>query len=107
MIYQTQTVIQMTPEQLGQLFDERLAKALANYIPPAPVGQDLPELLTRKEVASYLRVSLTTLHDWAKDTADRPAILVPRQMNGRVRYRRDDVLTLQKEHRRFKTSKTV
>ncbi len=97
--------IQMTPDQFAQLIDERLTKALANFTPPAPTGAELPELMTRREVSAYLRVSLTTLHEWAKDTDDRTALLVPRHMNGRVRYRRDDVLTLQKEHRRFKNSK--
>ena len=106
MIYQVQTVIQMTPEQLGQLFDKHLANALANYTPPAPVGADLPDYLTRKQTASTLQVSLTTLHEWQHDREDRPAVLVPRKINGRVRYQRADVLAALKETRRFKqTSK--
>ena len=103
------TVIQltMTPEQLGQLFDERLAKALANYAPPASEGAPLPELLTRRQTAETLQVSFTTLHDWGKDTDDRPAVLVPLKINGRVRYRRTDVLAALKESRRFKSVKLV
>ena len=104
-MYGTVTQIQVTPDQLTELVRIAVRSELANFTPPAPIGADLPELMTRREVAGYLRVSLTTLHEWAKDTDDRAALLVPRQMNGRVRYRRDDVLTLQKEHRRFKTSK--
>ena len=77
---------------------------MASYTPPAPAGAELPDLLTRRETAEYLRVSLTTLHEWAKDSDDRAALLVPQTVAGRVRYRRDDVLTLQKEHRRFKKS---
>ena len=104
MNYQIQTVIQMTPEQLGQLFDERFAKALANYTPPAPIGADLPDYLTRKQTALTLQVSLTTLHDWAKDTDDRPAVLVPLKVAGRVRYQRADVLAALKESRRYKST---
>lgn len=104
-MYGTILQLTMTPEQLGQLFDERLNKALANFTPPAPEGSDLPELLTRRQTAERLQVSLTTLHDWAKDTDDRPAVLVPRKINGQVRYQRADVLAALKEVRRFKTSK--
>jgi hypothetical protein len=103
-MYGTVTQIQVTPDQLTELVRGAVRQELANYTPPAPVGAELPDLLTRKEVAKYLRVSLTTLHEWAKDTDDRAALLVPQTINGRVRYRRDDVLRLQQEHRRFKTS---
>jgi Helix-turn-helix domain len=104
-MYGTVTQIQVTPDQLTELVRVAVRSELANFTPPAPAGADLPDLLTRRETAEYLRVSLTTLHEWAKDTDDRAALLVPQTINGRVRYRRDDVLTLQKEHRRFKTSK--
>lgn len=93
----------MTPEQLGQLFDDRLAKALASYVPPAPPLAELPDYPTRKQVKDFLQTSYTTLNAWAKDTEERNAILVPVKVNGRVRYRRDDVLAVLKEHRRFKS----
>jgi hypothetical protein len=102
MTYQTQTVIQMTPDQLEQLVERAVQKRLDNYTPPAPIGADLPDLLTRKQTAETLQVSLTTLHEWAKDTDDRAAVLVPRKINGRVRYQRADVLNALKESRRFK-----
>ena len=105
-MYQVQTVIQMTPEQLTELFDSRLAKALATYTPPAPIGSQLPEYMTRRQTAETLHVSLTTLHDWANDKEDRPAVLVPQKIGGRVRYHRADVLAAMKEHRRFKNATT-
>lgn len=106
MNYQTQTVIQMTPEQLGQLFDDRLSKALASYVPPAHPAAELPEYPTRKQVKKFLQTSYTTLNVWAKDTAERNAVLIPVKVNGRVRYRRDDVVAVLKEHRRFKKEST-
>lgn len=103
-MYGTVIQITMTPEQLSQLLDDRLSKALADYTPPTPKGSNLPELLTRKQAAEALQVSLTTLHEWSKDTNDRSAILIPLKLHGRVRYRRADVLSALKESRRFKSS---
>ena len=103
-MYGTVIQITMTPEQLSQLLDDRLSQALANYTPPAPQGSNLPELLTRKQTSEALQVSLTTLHEWSKDTSDRLAILIPLKLHGRVRYRKTDVLAALKESRRFKSS---
>lgn len=105
MQYGTVTQIQVTPDQLTELIRGAVRSELANYTPPAPAGANLPELLTRKQTASQLQVSLTTLHEWAKDTEDRPAILVPLKINGQVRYRRADVLAALKETRRFKADR--
>lgn len=104
-MYGTVTQIQVTPDQLTELIRGAVRSELATYTPPAPVGLDLPDLMTRNQVAATLQVSLTTLHDWAKDTDDRPAVLLPVKMNGRVRYHKTDVLAALKETRRFKTSK--
>ncbi len=104
-MFQQVIQINLTPDQLGELVQKAVRSELANYTPPAPEGSDLPEWLTRKQAAEWLQVSLTTLHDWAKDTDDRPAVLVPLKINGRVLYRRADVLAALKESRRFKTAK--
>ena len=47
------------------------------YSPPVPFreGQSSPELqglLTRKQAAKYLKVSVRTLHKWAQEHANRP-----------------------------------
>lgn len=104
-MYGTITQINVTPDQLTELVRGAVRSELANYTPPAPEGAELPELLTRRQTAAALQVSLTTLHEWSLDRDDRPAVLVPRRLNGRVRYHRADVLNLLKEKRRFKTSK--
>ncbi|RAJ95423.1 helix-turn-helix protein [Larkinella arboricola] len=104
-MYGTVTQIQVTPDQLTELIRGAVRQELANYTPPAPEELNLPDLLTRRQAAEKLQVSLTTLHDWAKDTDDRPAVLIPLKINGRVRYRRTDVLAALKESRRFKAAK--
>ncbi|WP_020607700.1 hypothetical protein [Spirosoma spitsbergense] len=107
MVQQVIQIANLTPEQLGQLFDTHLQRALSNYTPPAPEGSDLPELLTRRQTSDTLQVSLTTLHDWSLDTEERPAVLLPLKINGRVLYRRVDVLAALKQPRRFKHTKAV
>ena len=104
-MYGTVTSIQVTPDQLTELVRVAVRSELANYTPPAPIGAELPDLLTRKQAAAHLQVSLTTLHSWANDTDERNAILIPQHINGRVRYRRADVLAAIKETRRFKSGK--
>lgn len=101
------TIITITPDELTELVRTAIRSELANYTPPVPVGLDLPDLLTRRQTAETLQVSLTTLHDWATDTDDRPAVLIPLKINGRVRYRKIDVLAALKQSRRFKHAKAV
>lgn len=107
MMYGTITQIQVTPEQLTELVRVAVRSELANYTLPIPEGFDLPDLLTRRQTSETLQVSLTTLHDWATDTAERTAVLIPLKINGRVRYRKTDVLAALKQPRRFKQSKTT
>jgi hypothetical protein len=87
-----QTTINLTPDQLGELVRGAVRSELANYTPPAPTHPDLSEYLTRKETAKLLRISLVTLHEWGKS-----GTLKPLDVNGRIRYRRDDVLPLIKQ----------
>ena len=104
-MYGTVTQIQISPDQLTELVRGAVRSELATYTPPAPEGSELPELLTRRQTSDALQVSLTTLHDWAQDTHDRPAVLLPLKINGRVRYRRTDVLAALKQPRKYKHQK--
>lgn len=100
-MYSTTTQIQLTPDQLAELVRTVIRTELADYTPPAPAVL-LPEYLTRKQAARTLQVSLNTLNNWAKDTDERKAILVPQKVATRVRYKREEVLKVLKENRRFK-----
>ena len=101
-MFGTVTQILISPDQLTELVRGAVRSELANYTPPTPEGLNLPDLLTRRQTAETLQVSLTTLHDWATDTDERPAILVPHKINGRVRYQKTDVLAALKQSRRFR-----
>ncbi|GAB2564365.1 DNA-binding protein [Spirosoma areae] len=109
MFQHTIQISQLTPDQFGELVETRsyqgMKRALAEYTPPAPDGSNLPELLTRKQTSEHIGVSFTTLNEWSKDTDERPAVLVPLKINGRVRYRRADVMAAFRESRRFKKQK--
>ena len=47
---------------IREVVREELAAGMAKA-PPATPGYEEP-LLTRKEIAAYLKISLVTLHDW-------------------------------------------
>ncbi|NID10633.1 helix-turn-helix domain-containing protein [Fibrivirga algicola] len=102
-MYSTTTQIHLTPDQLTELVRIAVRSELADYTPPS-LAVELPDYLSRKQAAQTLQVPLTTLNEWAKDTADRSAVLVPQKVGSRVRYKREDVLNAIKESRRFKRS---
>lgn len=60
------------------------------------VGQDLPELMTVKEVAAFLRVSPLTIKRWGKK-GKLPAIRI--NSRGDRRYKKEAVLWLVGEMR--------
>lgn len=99
-----QQVANITPDQFGELIEERAyrgtLKALAEATPFAPAPSDLPEFLTRKETALLLRISLVSLHGWSKN-----GVLQSLSVHGRIRYRRVDVLACLHEVKNGKTKR--
>ncbi|AYQ31087.1 AlpA family transcriptional regulator [Runella sp. SP2] len=79
------------------LIKEAVKEELATYTPPVP-KEKLPEYLTRRETANLFRISLMTLYEWDKKR------LIPQKVtvNGRVRYRRDEVLATLENANKFK-----
>lgn len=97
-MHQTWITIHVTLDEMRQMWreDMRLVmkSGLAEYSPSPSQSLNLPDFLTRKESAKLLRISLVTLHSWSRNIDDRPAIITPIRINGRVRYKRDEVLAL-------------
>ena len=62
-----------------------------------PVGDNLPELMTVKEVAAFLRVSPLTIKRWGKK-GKLPAIRI--NSRGDRRYKKEAVLWLVGEMKR-------
>lgn len=87
-MYPQQTLlISLDTDALSALMRDVVRTELSAYIPPAP-KQALPEYLTRIETANLYRISLVTLNEWEKNG------LMPKKItvNGRVRFRRDEIL---------------
>ena len=74
----------ITGEQLMNLFEkihsdmEELKKGLNS--------KSKDELLTREEVANYLKCDLSTIHNWTNE-----GLLLSRSIKGRVYYKMSDV----------------
>lgn len=61
-----ETIIITSETEIKKWIREILREELATQMPNVQIsapGYDEP-LLTRKEIASYLKISLVTLHDW-------------------------------------------
>ncbi|MBU1820826.1 MAG: MerR family transcriptional regulator [Bacteroidetes bacterium] len=99
---QTTLLVPIEPEALELMMRQAIRSELASYIPPAP-AKPLPPFLTRKEVATLYRVSLTTLNDW-----DRQGFLPEKRiLKGRVLYNRDEVLATLETVKGMKHKKRV
>lgn len=100
MITSQTLLIPLDTDALSALMRDVVRAELAAYIPPAP-KHDLPEYLTRIETAKLYRVSLVTLHEWDK------AGTIPKKItvNGRVRYRRDEILATLETAKQLKHKK--
>ena len=79
---------------------ETFKEEMANFTPPAP-QHNHPEYLTRIETAKLYRISLVTLNEWEKNG------LMPKKItvNGRVRFRRDEILATLETAKQLKHKK--
>lgn len=78
--------IVMQPDELQELILTSVEAALKQYVPQQPEQQNLPEYLTRKEVADYLSCSLATV-----DNYSREGLLQKRYICGLPRFKREEV----------------
>lgn len=93
-------IANLTPDQ----FTEAIRGALRTELAVMGIGQPTPkadpDYLTRKETAVLLRISLVTLHKLSKQ-----GVLQSLMVNGRIRYRRTEVLAAVKEVKNEKTKR--
>lgn len=103
MFPQQTLLIPVDADTLAQMMRDAVRAELATYRPPAAPKEQLPEYLTRHETAKLYRISLVTLHEWDK------AGTIPKKItvNGRVRYRRDEILATLETAKQFKHKKRV
>jgi excisionase family DNA binding protein len=76
-------------KELTDLLQEIVKVEMAQFVPqphPQPIAAQHTDLLTRKEAAQLLGVSLPTLHRWTQQH-----VLTGYRINTRVRYKRAEV----------------
>lgn len=95
MITKTIQIQELTVDELTEKIAEKLLFKIENYLKQIAEKDD-DVLLTRLEVADYLKVSLTTIHHWSKN-----GILEPLRIGNRVYYKRKTIID-NLEGKRFK-----
>lgn len=78
-------VIVLSKDELKALLGDTLRAALAD-LPKPEVKEELPEYLSRKQVAEYLGCSIATV-----DNYSRSGLLRKIYISGLPRFRRDEV----------------
>ena len=73
----------LSSEELVKLILKGFTKEI---LPVIQTTDKEPELLTRKEIAKLLRVSLPTLHDWTKR-----GVVKAYRIEGKVYYKRSEI----------------
>ena len=81
---------QFTSDEFKELLSDVIKSELSQLKLETPLSNEDNYLLTRKEVAKLLRISLPTLHDWTnKDIIQSYSLGLNRR-----RYKRDEVLAM-------------
>ena len=86
----TTTIVttEISIDELTELISDKLIDKIEHYLKDVNKSQN-ELLLTRKEVANYLRVSITTIHHWMEYE-----ILDPIRIGNRVYFKKQDILDL-------------
>lgn len=79
-------VILISPEQLQDMIRETLQNEIAPLLQRTPETKQDPDLLTRKQTASLLGVTLPTLHAWTKQGK-----ITGYRIGTTVRYKKDEL----------------
>ncbi|CAM1341000.1 helix-turn-helix transcriptional regulator [Tenacibaculum aestuarii] len=86
MITKTVQITEVTVDELADAVADKLMFKIENYLKELSKKQN-DEILTRQEVADYLKISLVTIHSWNKY-----GILNPIRMGNRIFYKKQDIL---------------
>ncbi|WP_435255279.1 helix-turn-helix transcriptional regulator [Tenacibaculum sp. A30] len=88
MITKTIQITEVTVEELADEVANKLMLKIENYLKELSKKKN-DEILTRQEVADYLKISFATIYSWNKH-----GILNPIRMGNRVFYRKQDILNV-------------
>lgn len=79
-------LIQLSPDELSGLISQAVERTVRPMIEAAIHPSASPKLLTRREAAHFLGISLVTLHEWTKNGK-----IKANRIGSRVRYYLTDV----------------
>jgi excisionase family DNA binding protein len=85
------TVVQIQQIEVSTLLsniDGLIENRLKSFAPKVSPSTDAEEFLTREEVATLLKISLPTLHDWCKK-----GLLNPFKIGNKVRFKKHEVMS--------------
>ena len=88
MITKTIQITEVSVDELADKVADKLLLKIESYLKQLSKTKN-DELLTRKEVAEYLRVSLVTFSSWSKY-----GIINPIRMGNRVLFKKQDILNV-------------
>jgi excisionase family DNA binding protein len=83
-------------DELALMIKEAVRVTLQEYFTPSP-KDDIPELLTRKQAAKFLSVSLATIDNWA----NMGRINKHRSASGSVRFKKSELLACFEIHKPY------
>ena len=86
MITKTIQITEVTVDELAEKVADKLLLKIEDYLKELSKSKN-DELLTRQEVAEYLRISLVTIHSWNKN-----GILNPIRIGNRIFYKKQNIL---------------
>ena len=88
MITKTIQIQEVTVDELAEKLADKLLLKMEGYLKQMSSTKD-EGLLTRQETAAYLKVSLVTIHQWAKY-----GIINPVRIGNRVYFQKQAILNL-------------
>ena len=79
----------VSPHELAELISKNVKQQIQNLVLESPKNEPKEEsqLITRKEAADLLKVSLVTLHDWSKN-----GLLTHYKLGNRTYFNREEIL---------------
>ena len=84
---QSSILIQTSPDELVEAIKQVVQLEIAKIGNQTTTSTDHREVLTRKETAELLGVSLVTIHDWS-----RSGIIHPYKLGNRTYFKRSEIM---------------
>ena len=82
-----QVFISLSKSELTDIINSAVKEALAKNA-NRESSNDSEKLMSRQEAATFLKISLVTLHDWTKHS-----ILKSYKIGGRIYYKQDELIS--------------